>query len=382
MGGYVEFEKEDFVTEIKRLRAVNEQLRMLLEKSKRKIKSERDFLFLLIDSIPAYIYLQRKDYSIQYANRVFYELFGEFEMKPCYKVIHKRDKPCEVCKTFIVFETKKPQQWLYYNKNGTIFRIYDYPFVDDRGCELVLEMGIDITPYQKYEDSRSNLFANISHELRTPLAKIMGYAESLKDGLYSAEEDHEKVIDCIYNNSVSLNRLINNLFELSRLETVHDVELSRVNLYNALSDFCEEQKYYFMNKDQIFEYSISDALPFVFANTNRMIQVFENIIENAIRYTGKGDVISLHAFRVNNNLLIKISDSGIGIRKEDLKYIFDRFYQRANNSNSKTHGGLGLHICKTIIDQLHGKLSVESEEGKGTTFYIKIPECEDNATKA
>jgi signal transduction histidine kinase len=352
-------------------------LEQQLEKEETRFRKEREFLFSLVDGIPAYIYLQAKDYSIRYANKVFKRLYGDVENLPCYKVMNDQDAPCLKCETFNVFKTKRPQYWIARNRNGKTYRIYDYPFADENGEELVLEMGIDITEQQKYEGMRSELFANVSHELRSPLAKIVGFTEILRDNVYQGQADYQKIVNCIYMNSMALNKLIGDLFELSKLESAHSVQLKTVNLRGALMDFCEEQKLLFNDKSPYFSFELEDALPPVLADTNRIIQVLNNLVDNAIRYTSEGDSIRLYAGydKKGKCLRITVSDTGYGISKEDIGHIFSRFYQGIRKCDAKNHSGLGLNICKTIVEQHHGKITVDSTLREGTTFFITLPEC-------
>ena len=315
-------------------------------------------------------------FFIQNENRVFNRCYGTYSGRPCYKVMHNRDEPCPDCKTFIVFETGKPQNWISYNWRGTIYHVYDYPFVDENGELLVLEMGIDVTEQQKYEDMRLELFANISHELRSPLAKIVGYTEALRDNIYQGTEANKKLVECIYVNAFSLNKLISDLFELSKLETTQRAQLEPVNLYRVLLDFCEEQELYFDSKELKFVHHIEQNLPTVMADTNRIIQVLVNITENASRFTEPGGTISLSAYRAGKSLCLSVADTGKGIAPDDVRHVFARFYQGARKCKSKNHSGLGLNICQTIIEQHNGRIWVDSEEGKGSVFYIRIPECD------
>ncbi|MDF2473702.1 MAG: two-component system sensor histidine kinase [Anaerocolumna sp.] len=359
--------------EIEYLKNENNLLKNLIMEAQVRLEKERSFLFSLIDGIPAYVYLQDKDYSIKYANKTFYECYGGYDMKPCYKVMHGRDIPCETCMTFRVFETKEPQIWIYRdNKSGAIYRVYDYPFTDNNGTELVLEMGIDITVHQKNEDSRSNLYANISHELRTPLTKIIGYSEAIIDGK-NKEEDYRHYAESIHNNSNALSRLINDLFELSKLETSQKLDFEVLDLSQVLLDFCDEQEFYFGDTERKFEYEILPDLPEVKVDINRIVQVLNNIIENATRYTKKGDSITLRAFTQDKNLIILVADSGKGIAPEDIKNIFNRFYQGIRREYNNGNCGLGLHICKTIIEQHKGKIWAENRAGGGAAFYIELP---------
>jgi signal transduction histidine kinase len=366
--------REDLIRTIAALEDEKEELLVLLEKAQGRFRKERDFLFSLIDGIPAYIYLQAKDYSIHYANKVFQKYYGNYQGKKCFSAMHNLDSPCKDCRTFVVFETLQPQDWISYNWQGPIYHVYDYPFLDESGEMLVLEMGIDVTEHQKYEDLRTELFANISHELRSPLARIMGYTESLRDGIYKSEEDCARAVECMYLNCFSLNKLIGDLFELSKLDTPQAFQLREVNLYQALLDFCGEQELFFAGKPQLFSYSIEKDLPVVKADVNRIVQVLENIIDNAVRYTSDGDGITVTAANVAGSLQISVADTGSGISRDDIKHVFSRFYQGTRSADAKSHSGLGLNICKTIVEQHGGRIWVQSQDGQGSVFYIAIPE--------
>jgi signal transduction histidine kinase len=256
--------------------------------------------------------------------------------------------------------------------NGKIYRIYDYPFSDDEGTELVLEMGIDITAHQSIEDSRLNLYANISHDLRTPITKIMGYSEALMD-VTDPSEENQKYAQCIFRNSQALGKLVDDLFELSKLETRNVLNKKVVEPSQCFADFLDEQAFYFSDKDQHFTYTIQDDLPLIEVDFDLLIEALENIIANSVRYTEKEDDIVVEVYAQEDNLMIAVSDSGHGIAPEDLKYIFNRFYQPGSKEYQSVHSGLGLHICKTIVVQHGGLIWAESELGKGSVFYISIP---------
>ncbi|AFA47467.1 sensor histidine kinase [Acetobacterium woodii] len=359
--------------EIIKMQQENSHLKKILNEAQIKLQKERTFLFSLIDGIPAYVYLQADDFSIKYANKMFYELYGGYDIKPCYKVLHNRDIPCENCMTFRVFETKEPQIWMHRDAlSGKIYRVYDYPFVDYEGTELVLEMGIDITAQQSIEDSRLNLYANISHDLRTPITKIMGYSEALMD-VTDAPEERQKYAQCIFRNSLALVKLVDDLFQLSKLETRNRLTKKLIEPSLCFADFLDEQAFYFNEKGQNFSYNIQEDLPFIEADFELLIEALVNIIDNAVRYTQKGDNIVVNVYAQDENLMIAVSDSGRGIAPNDLKYIFNRFYQPGSKKSESVNSGLGLHICKTIVMQHGGLIWAESELGKGSIFYISIP---------
>jgi PAS domain S-box-containing protein len=125
-----------------------------LKKARDGIKEESQRLFSLLEGLPAFVYLQARDHSIRFVNQNFRKIFGDPQNRPCYEVIQCRDKPCQDCPTFKVFDTLQPQQWEWTNKTGNTYQIYDYPFRDIDGTPLVLEMGIDITERKRTENEQ------------------------------------------------------------------------------------------------------------------------------------------------------------------------------------------------------------------------------------
>jgi signal transduction histidine kinase len=345
---------------------------LLVEQNRRK-KMGPESIFSMIDGIPAYVYLQKSDYSIRYANKHFIENFGDYHKKPCYQAMHGYDHPCEPCPTFEVFKTQKPQNWLFHKPDGTIFRIYDYPYIDEDGTFLVLEMGVDVTEIRTLEDSRSMLFSNISHELRTPLTRLLGYTEMLSDGMFESEIERELLISNIHSNAITLNKTIGKMLELSRLEAKAHTDLSPVQLLKALDDFCEEQRYYLKNRAIQFDYKIEDNLPIVMADSELILKVLSNLIENACRFVPDDGQIELCATCQEDYLQIFVRDNGTGIAKSDIKSIFERHFQGTCVCNDDHHNGLGLHICKIIIELHGGRIWVDSIVGEGATFYFQIP---------
>jgi two-component system sensor histidine kinase BaeS len=229
--------------------------------------------------------------------------------------------------------------------------------------ELIKEFNILVNELHHVESLRENLVSDVTHELKTPLTKMIGQLEGMADGVYEMDNEHlKKVIDNVY----QLEYLVEQLQELVQVRAGKVIlDLREVNLNNIV-----EQVMAGYQKEGIeTKISIPKKLT-VRADVNRLREILDNLINNAFKYTSKG-VISISASR---NFL-EIRDTGKGINKEDLPYIFERFY-RAEKSRNKLHGGLGLglSIVKGLVE-LHGwKILVNSVYGKGTTFRILFNE--------
>ena len=229
----------------------------------------------------------------------------------------------------------------------------------------------DITHLKRLERMRKDFVANVSHELRTPLTSIKGYAETL---LY--EEDIEKIKEfasIILKHTDFLIKLTHDLIELSTIESEgFRLKKEHVSLKELIEETVETFKDKVKRKDIRIELKIKDTQT-IWANEERARQVFNNLIDNALKYTEKGK-IEISAEEQGRFMIIKVSDTGIGIPKKDLTRIFERFY-RVNKERSRASGstGLGLSIVKHIVEAHGGEVWVESELGKGSTFFVKWP---------
>lgn len=229
---------------------------------------------------------------------------------------------------------------------------------------------------KKSDMYRRELVANVSHDLRSPLASIQGYLETIqiKEETLSAE-DRNRYFDIVLNNTRKLNNLVAELFELSKLDA-QDVKptLEKVSIAELVQDLVYQFQPQAENKQIKLEAIIpDDPLNFVYADIALMERAVGNLIDNAIKHTpSNGTVSIIPNNEKENSVSVAISDTGQGIGEEDLKRIFDRFYQVDKSRTTGSGAGLGLSITQKILE-LHGsKLSVESALNKGTTFSFVL----------
>ncbi|MBE35441.1 MAG: histidine kinase [Opitutaceae bacterium] len=250
------------------------------------------------------------------------------------------------------------------------------PALEGQKDEWALFVLHDITRQRKLETLRKDFVANVSHELRTPLSVIKGYVETLVDDHQTmAIEDRERFLITIERHTERLNSLLEDLLALSRLESVNP-GLSRESA--SLSGFIDELVEDYRGRPSCqahhLNVSVDQDVDQFLIDPLKITQVFENLLENALKYTPAGSHVYISAKMRDRVVEISVRDSGPGIPAEDLPHIFERFY-RVDKGRSREKGGtgLGLSIVKHII-QLHGgRVWAESEPGEGTAVFFTLP---------
>lgn len=227
---------------------------------------------------------------------------------------------------------------------------------------------------QRYRDTRQAFFSNISHELRTPVTYLQGYTKVLADGMVQSDKEKEQYLSIIYQESVRLERLINDLFDLSKMEEGQiKLTMESLDLKGPMKAALQKVKLKAENKHLSLQVDIHEHVPCIHGDRQRMEQVLLNLLENAIRYTENGTIL-VQLKKQNNAAVVIVADTGIGIPNEELPFIFERFY-RVEKSRARKYGGtgLGLSIVKKYVEMQGGTVHVESTAGVGTTFTLTFP---------
>lgn len=244
----------------------------------------------------------------------------------------------------------------------------------DIGVVVVMQ---DITEIKRLEQMRSDFVANVSHELKTPLTSIKGFAETLKSGAINDNDLREKFLEIIDVEADRLTRLINDILSLSELENKKpNLLFERIDLNKEIDVIREMMLSLSRLKGITLIFSKDERIPYVIGNHDKVKQLLINLIDNAIKYTPKGGSVSVKTYFEDGNVYIEVADTGIGISKEHLPRLFERFY-RVDKGRSRALGGtgLGLAIVKHIIAAMEGSITVKSELGRGTVFTIKFPQA-------
>lgn len=246
-------------------------------------------------------------------------------------------------------------------------------YMEEKAGGILVVMH-DITKQEKLELARREFVANVSHELRTPLTTVKSYAETLMG--MAEQEIQTKFLNVIVSETDRMTRIVKDLLVLSRLDEQQDEpeKNDKIDLKEFVGDIVDRMHLNAEKKNQTLTYTAVNDTPIIVSNRDKLEQVVINIISNAVKYTSGGGKIEVFTGRVYNDLYIKVTDNGIGIPKENLSRIFERFY-RVDKARSRDTGGtgLGLAIAKQIMDSLGGRISISSVYGKGTEVIISIP---------
>ncbi len=235
----------------------------------------------------------------------------------------------------------------------------------------------DITELKRVDEMRRDFVANVSHELRTPLSILRGYIETLLDDPKMPRGESVRILEVMEQHSQRLGFLANDLLTLAQLESGSSLlQLSEIDLMRFFTDLSRDWKKKFAAKRLKVFLDVSDDCATIRADEARLREVFDNLLDNAVKYSSNNGEIRLQGARRGDETVLSVSDDGIGIGigQEDLPRIFERFY-RADKARSRELGGtgLGLSIVKHIA-QLHGgRVEAESEFGRGTTIRILLP---------
>ena len=260
------------------------------------------------------------------------------------------------------------------NAQGSM-NLFFIPFKNDAdlpsGVMVVIQ---DITEHVKLDNIRKEFVADVSHELKTPITSIKGYSETLLDG--ECDKDVQKhFLQVIDDNADRMERLVQDLLTLSKYDSNKIVNKPIEFDLGELAKACKEKfDIEVKKKNQTVNCFVTADVPTVFADRDGIERVILNILSNSIKYTPEGGKIDIYVGYVHNDAYVKIKDTGIGIPKEDLDRIFERFY-RVDKARSRQLGGtgLGLSIAKEIVEKNNGSINIKSKVNEGTEVVIKIP---------
>lgn len=234
----------------------------------------------------------------------------------------------------------------------------------------------DITELKKMDQIRRDFVANVSHELRTPLSILRGYIETLLDSPETSREELSRILKVMERHSKRLDSLVEDLLTLAQLESANpNLQLRDVDLSNLFAEVIRDWGKRLAIKKRKLMVDLSPNVPTIHADQARLQEALYNLLDNAMKYSRENGQIRLNGRCQDGEIELSVSDNGIGIGKDDLPRIFERFYRvdKARSSDKVRGTGLGLAIVKHIA-QLHGgRVEAESELGKGTTIRVLLP---------
>lgn len=260
-------------------------------------------------------------------------------------------------------------------ENGNITGAFSInrDITERKHAQQLLEQKFEIE--KRNEEQKMEFLTMTSHELKTPLTPVLIQGELLLDGSFGKlSKQQKKVVEIIVRNVKRFNDLINDIFDITRIHTTGiKSEMQETDISRVIRESVENMKISAAKKNITITSKIA-KLPPIIAAPNRIQQVMTNLLDNAIKYTDKNGKINVVALKEKGGILVKVSDTGIGIEQKHLEMIFYHFYQARSSPLTKNSGtGLGLAICRRIIEMHGGKIWAESAVGNGSTFYFSLP---------
>jgi signal transduction histidine kinase len=291
-------------------------------------------------------------------------------------------------------ERTRPYRYRFVGQNGRVRRMLEgVASIQYQGKRAVLGHSTDITEaeraqeqlqeaYEKEKSLRQELEAEFErrvffaralvHELKTPLTPILASSELLASEL--KQEPYLSLAQNIHQGATNLNKRIDELLDLARVEIgMLHINLASVDASPLLKAIANEMKAMLTNNKQTLLLSVPDPLPPVMADEERLRQIVLNLMINASKFTPEGGKITLRARVKANNLVVEVQDTGTGISKEQQKELFQPYRSHLSDKDNLSGLGVGLALCKFLVELLGGKIWVESEPGKGSTFSFSIP---------
>lgn len=237
-------------------------------------------------------------------------------------------------------------------------------------------ISFDVSKEKQIDRAKTEFVSLASHQLRTPLSSVNWYSEMLLAGdAGKLTPEQKNFVQEIYIGNQRMVELVNSLLNVSRLELgTFAVDPEPVNLIKSAEDIIKELQPMIKEKKTKISFNYDKKLPLLEADPKLIRIIFQNLLSNSVKYTAEGGLVDLTINKDDKNILIKVADNGYGITKSQQDKIFDKLFRADNVKAKDTEGtGLGLYIVKSIIDQAGGKIKFESEENKGTTFFVELP---------
>ncbi|MGN0710281.1 MAG: sensor histidine kinase [Anaerovoracaceae bacterium] len=258
---------------------------------------------------------------------------------------------------------------------GVVFEGTDYTEIK----QLADTLNMTSKELQKTEELRKDLIANVSHDLKTPLTMVKSYAEMIRDLSGDNPQKRNAHLQVIIEEADRLNVLVNDMMDLSKLQTkVTELEKTKFDLCETAQETVHAFGIFESNEGYSFSLECPERPVMVMADENKIRRVMANLFNNAVKYCGTDKEIVIRILDEGDKARCEVSDHGMGISPEEIEQIWDRYYKASTHHVRATKGtGLGLSIVKEIIMLHEGSYGVESEEGKGSTFYFELDKCSD-----
>ncbi len=333
--------------------------------------SQRANFNSVLDSVTQGIIIFNKKLKVTFVNDVALEIFGKHQIFLKERIKSKKLAQInKLLKELSVVNQIESEFSIDIGKSKRYFLLSASTI--NTSDDLVLVIN-DITSLKTIEERRKHLISDISHEIKTPISVIRAGAETLQNGAINDKNASEKFLTAITANSERLAEMVNDLLELERIEQGQLYQQKEnINLRNEINLIIESIETLANDQNVALINKINDDR---FLHTDKMAfrGIFLNLLNNAIKYSKEGGLVTITSNVTNTNIVIAVEDNGYGIEKNNLQRIFDRFY-RTPKARAHTNGsGLGLSLVKQLINQIGGAIDVKSKINKGTTFFVSFP---------
>lgn len=376
-GDYSEYYKGMDYPEIMALGRTVNKLADSLEEKNRTILQSNERLSALLDRLIVGVVLLDSEQRIEMMNPAVYQILGIdenllgrsfLEMSKSYGLVQI------IQQTYQKKKNRNEEIYIYY-PNERILDVNTMVVPDAKGNQVIVLL-YDITEIRRLEKVRTDFVANASHELRTPVTALKGFSEVLLDGALDDPDRLRQFLEIIYKESKRLEILVNDILELSRVEQ-KQVPMKRewISLNETVETCFKIIKPQAAAKGLKLRLLSNNADPIRFiGDQSRLEQILNNLIYNAVNYTDKGGKISVLLEETEDEIVLHVADTGIGIPEESIERLFERFY-RVDKGRSRNSGGtgLGLSIVRYLVQNMGGTISVKSTLGLGSTFTVHLP---------
>lgn len=256
---------------------------------------------------------------------------------------------------------------------------YNINFKTEENIEEINELAQTLNyakeEMAKTDELRRDLMANVSHDLKTPLTMIKAYAEMARDLNCDNKEKREKNLNIIIEETDRLTILVNDILMLSKMQSeIESLKIEEFDLIELINNIIKRYDIFKESEGYTFKFNHQDKKIIISADKKKIEQVIYNLINNAINYTGEDNLVTINIANNNKDILVEITDTGKGIKEEEIKYIWDKYYKNKKKHKRNLIGtGLGLSIVKKILEEHNYEYGVKSTVNNGSTFYFKIP---------
>jgi len=349
-----------------------------LDRSIRTLTDERNQSAAILASMEEGVVVIDTDQRVTFCNEAFCQAAGvsdtRWEGRPAVELIRHSDM-LSVIRQALTNNEVTHGEVVVGSIRTRSFAVTSTPVRSGTNTTAAVMVLHDITEIRRLERARRDFVANVSHEFKTPLTAIQGFSETLLEGAMDDVGNRRRFVEIIHDHSLRLGQLTDDLLRLAQIEAGKlQLELHPVNVDDVIKACLETTRAKATQKELRLEVQSMTALPAVLGDLRSLRGILQELLDNAIRYSSAGGMVTVKTSLQESAVVISVSDTGIGIPKADQERIFERFY-RTDPARSRESGGtgLGLSIAKHMIEAHGGRIKVESEVGKGSTFSIILP---------